>query len=44
MRKNEDEPTHTRFQQTKRLYEKEHEKIRKKKPPDKEVGVLGIFG
>jgi hypothetical protein len=27
-----------------RIYENEHEKIRKKKPPDKEVGVLGIFG
>ena len=44
IRKNEDGTTHTRYQQTKRLYEKEHEKIRKKKPPDKEVGVLGIFG
>jgi len=44
IRKNEDGTTHTRYQQTKTLYEKEHGKIRKKKPPDKEVGVLGIFG
>ena len=44
IRKNDEGTTHTRYQKTKRIYENEHEKIRKKKPPDKEVGVLGIFG
>jgi hypothetical protein len=43
IRKNEGGTTHTRYQQTKRIYEKENEKVRKKNPPDKEVGVLGII-
>jgi hypothetical protein len=42
IRNNEDGTAHTRYQQTKRIYENEHGKIRKKKPPDKEVGYLWL--